>query len=155
MLNYLWIIHPLDLLFLPFFPLILKLKFSLPVVKKKLTTKTNSGTQDVHKIKDRVIPDCFDHNVDIHGDFIVPWDQGGSVANVKHPLACQKLCRAKDGCNFFVYGMSNHPVVLNRRRCFFKAWKTGAAAHAKIVSGPKLCWAADCEFHSHCFMAKV
>ena len=86
-----------------------------------------------------IIPDCFDHNVDIHGDFPVPWDQGGSVANVKHPLACQKLCRAKDGCNFFVYGMSNHPVVLNRRRCFFKAWKTGAAAHAKIVSGPKLC----------------
>ena len=61
------------------------------------------------------------------------------MANVKHAVECQKLCQAKDGCNFFVYGMSNYPVAFYRRRCFFKGWKTGAAAHAKIVSGPKLC----------------
>ena len=52
---------------------------------------------------------------------------------------CQKKCQENKECNFWTWGMANHPQGEVQRICYLKKFKDIVMENKFTISGPKTC----------------
>ena len=75
---------------------------------------------------------CLDYQKDYNGRDI-------SYIGTGSAQDCQKMCQANNDCNFWTWGMENHPDKHVQKICYLKTSKTSVTKNNFTISGKKIC----------------